>query len=323
MKKYLLIIIGTGLFGLFLFNMGFGNVVNAFATANIYFIFPVILLNLGVLLLKSWRWKILLFNYGITLSFPDRFISVSSGFFLGLVTPGTVGELGRSLSTNIDKSKSLGTVIFEKLFDLLSLFIISVGALAFFYMEVYTAFLLLSIISVGSAGILFLLVKKRKLVRRVFKKVLSVPGLLKRKQELNSIYYIFISLLNDTRIVLLSILVSIGLWSITGIQFYLLLKALNFTPSFNMVTVCCFVPYLASVLSFIPLGLGILDFSMVGLFNILFGIPNPLAYSITILFRLFATFPLVIWGYCCYLYSLLSKNKTLFSANIKIKSIIK
>ena len=76
-----------------------------------------------------------------------------------------------------------------------------------------------------------------------------------------------------------------------------------------MVLVCYFLPYIAGVISFIPFGLGVLDFSIVGVMSNLYGIANAIAFSTAISFRLLATVPLVIWGYCCYVYQTIRTKK--------------
>lgn len=247
----------------------------------------------------------MLSQFDITQSPSKLFITISSGFFLGLVTPGTFGELGRTLNSDIDASRGTATVLFEKFFDLLTLSFIASGSIIFMLLDFTPAVLIILILLV------FLVLFFR---RGVLKIIVRISPVKKLFNKYNVVYLVLSKLYKDKRLVLFSVMISFGLWTITAFQFYLILIALNISPRPDMVIVGCFVPYLASVLSLIPLGLGVLDFSMAGLLNSFFAVSNPVAYSVTIAFRLFATLPLVLWGYICYLYVIFKRKKLPVSA---------
>jgi uncharacterized protein (TIRG00374 family) len=305
MKKYLLVITGTLLFALFIFKIGIKGIRDTFNLISIEYIIAIVLLNIPILILKTWRWKLLLSKYNLFFPVVDLFSSISSGFFLGLVTPGTFGELGRTLTTDISKSKGVGTVIFEKFFDLLLLFLLGVSSLVIYFLNPLESVLIILFICTAFAAFVYFLSSKIKLINYIFKYL----SRFKITDRIKNLYQVFNTLLQDRKIVLISSLISLGIWTISGIQVFLILKAFNIAASIEMICVCYFLPYLAGVLSFIPLGLGVLDFSMAGLMIEFYAITNFVAYASVLGFRLFATFPLVVWGYICYLYKIINKNK--------------
>lgn len=310
MKKYLLVGAGTLIFLYFISKFDFKEIGSSLSLLGMLYVVSIILLNFPVLLLKTWRWKFLLSKYDLSPTFLDMFIAVSAGFFLGLVTPGTMGELSRTLTINIDKSKGVGTVIFEKFFDLFTLFILSIGSLLIYFLDPFESITIFLVVCLGSWGLIYFVSRKKNFLEYFMGFVKKLLPKIKLVDKLSMLQKIFVNLLRDNKLVILSIVVSLSLWLISGIQFYLILKALNVDPSFLMVCVCFFLPYLTGVLSFIPLGMGVTDFSMVGVMVSFYHITSSLSYTAVLAFRLYATIPLVIWGYLCYLSKIIYKKNT-------------
>ena len=96
----------------------------AFALANI-----VVLIGL-----KSWRWKSILTGQGIHLSFGKAFEYYACSIFLGVATPGRIGELGRAFFLSQSGKSSLPqgvfSVIADRLFDVYFFLLISLLGMA-------------------------------------------------------------------------------------------------------------------------------------------------------------------------------------------------
>ena len=199
MKKYILFFIGTIIFIVFISNIGFKEIGNAISSISFIYVFSIILLNVPVLLLKTWRWKFLLAKYSLSLSFFEMFAAVSAGFFLGLVTPGTVGELGRTLTTNIEKSKGVATVVYEKFFDFLTLFLLSVCSLLIYFLNPLESIIILIIISLTVWGIIYFSLKKKNYIYTAIKFTLKPFSKFKFTDKINNLYKIFNSLLQDPK----------------------------------------------------------------------------------------------------------------------------
>lgn len=78
--------------------------------------------------LKSWRWRELLRLQRVAYPMRDTFLAFMAGFFLGLVTPGRVGEMSRSLYLKQDRglavSAGLANVLVDRLFDLYTILVL-------------------------------------------------------------------------------------------------------------------------------------------------------------------------------------------------------
>src|SRR6185436_4764050 len=66
--------------------------------------------------LKVARWRIL--TGPVDIGLGRRYLAVNAGFFLGLVTPGTAGELTRGLLVGDRSPRLLATLLLEKVTDL-------------------------------------------------------------------------------------------------------------------------------------------------------------------------------------------------------------
>jgi hypothetical protein len=86
--------------------------------------------------LKSWRWRELLQMQDIPYPVLDAFLVFVAGLFLGLVTPGRVGEMSQALYLKQDRgvlvSEGLANVLVDRLFDLYTILILGVAGLIWF-----------------------------------------------------------------------------------------------------------------------------------------------------------------------------------------------
>ncbi len=129
----MLLIIGAALFAVFFYRAWVGKAIHPIVLIMPFWLVVLIVMNLFIPVLKMMRWQDSLSRFGISFSKPRMFGTVSAGFFLGLVTPGTSGELGRAVMVDMSKAVGVSTVLFEKLFDLAVLVLIGASALVIRY----------------------------------------------------------------------------------------------------------------------------------------------------------------------------------------------
>ncbi len=114
--------------GLFLFltlrNKPVGEILTLLSTARSEWIFLALILLVIMFLFRAYRWKILIENNGSSASIKNISYSMLLGFFINSFTP-KLGEIIRCTSlqksSGIPVSKSFGTVISERIYDLLAL----------------------------------------------------------------------------------------------------------------------------------------------------------------------------------------------------------
>jgi uncharacterized protein (TIRG00374 family) len=107
--------------------------------------------------LKSWRWQRLLRMQGIRYPAGDAFLAFMAGLFLGLVTPGRVGEMGKAFylkqDRNLPVSEGLANVLVDRLFDLYSILLLGTMGLIWFRLLPGWA---LALLVAGTAGALLM-----------------------------------------------------------------------------------------------------------------------------------------------------------------------
>ena len=93
----------------------------------------VMLLNIPQVFIKSYRWRGLLHAQKITYGVLPSFLSYFGSIFIGLLTPGRLGELIKAIHVsqdcNVSKSRALSSVLVDRLFDLYALLLVGGAAL--------------------------------------------------------------------------------------------------------------------------------------------------------------------------------------------------
>lgn len=93
----------------------------------------VILLNLPQIYIKAYRWKSLLRSQKIKYGIVPASLSYFGSIFIGLLTPGRLGELIKALHVSQDcgvsKARALSSVLADRLFDLYALLLIGGAAM--------------------------------------------------------------------------------------------------------------------------------------------------------------------------------------------------
>lgn len=129
-------LIGVVLFIYIIWSVGPFKILENFETANpVYFLLAIILI-IPVVLVKAFKWKLLVWSYRIDYALKDCISAWLIGFFIGLITPGRIGDFAKALylkeSRNISLGKSLVTVFFDRLNDILMLFCLGVAGIFVF-----------------------------------------------------------------------------------------------------------------------------------------------------------------------------------------------
>lgn len=94
--------------------------------------------NLPLFGLKAWRWQYTLRMQDIRYPWRDAFLAFVAGLFLGLVTPGRVGEMSKALylkqDAGVPVSVGLANVLMDRLFDLYTILVLGTVGLAWFHL---------------------------------------------------------------------------------------------------------------------------------------------------------------------------------------------
>ena len=104
--------------------LDFSEIKTSFQSANYIYLFPALLLVLLLLLLRSYRWGVMLSPL-IKYDQKTLFVITAIGFMVVSIIPARIGEIARPYlvkqKNGIKMSSTIATVVVERIFDLLAL----------------------------------------------------------------------------------------------------------------------------------------------------------------------------------------------------------
>jgi uncharacterized protein (TIRG00374 family) len=160
---------GPLLFLLILSRIDLGRTAEMLRTVRAPFLLAAAILYPLLILLKSWRWHLLLRQQGVSYSLVPAFAVYNSALAAGYVTPGRLGELVKALYLRKDKGVALGyafsSVVMDRLLDLYVLLATAAAGAALFALP--RSFVNLSLAVLAAAGLAPLVVLIPSVSRRL------------------------------------------------------------------------------------------------------------------------------------------------------------
>ncbi|MFC1454920.1 lysylphosphatidylglycerol synthase transmembrane domain-containing protein [Candidatus Undinarchaeota archaeon] len=246
--------------------------------ANPTFLFWVLLIPPVNFLFRLTRWKLLL-DSSAKVKISKLAPVFLAGIALSNLTPARVGEAAKALflkkSERIRFSTSLGSIIWERLFDLIVLIVFAVPFFGLLLSRLSPNLVLFGQVSIIFVFILILLVVTgmyyEKLGYKMLKFAEKIPILDKFVTEdfVNNFYK---NSKQRKSVLLLAFVLTIIIWIVDGIVFYFSFKSIGITE-FNywfFIGIMAFT-LLCGVASFLPGGLGSTDAVFVGIM-VLYGV---------------------------------------------------
>ncbi|MBN8697835.1 MAG: flippase-like domain-containing protein [Bacteroidetes bacterium] len=118
--------IGFGLSWMFFRDLNFSELEQVVGTGNFFWFYVVMAVSVAVYVFRTLRWQMLIKAIGHETKFHNIFAALSISYFVSFVVP-RLGEVSRCLSVkkqhNIPFMELLGTVIIERVVDVISLMI--------------------------------------------------------------------------------------------------------------------------------------------------------------------------------------------------------
>ena len=283
-KIIIIVIAVVGLYATFLIASDINTIADKISSFKIEFL-PIII----ILVTCSWfvlftRWHLLLMNSKIFIPKKNSFIIYLSGIALTII-PGKVGELVKSqlLKTKfgIPRSKTVPIVILEQFYTLIGLIVISFFGIWYFELGTYvigffTTVLVFSFILISSKRIfnkLMVILEKRKITSK-FVEPLSLSYDTVRKSIRGPIVFYAIALTSI-------------FWLLEAVTVYFVLLSFGVDGiEFLMVIPTYATSIMLGFLSFLPMGLGVVEGSLASFFS-LQGIEVSLSLTLVIIIRVF------------------------------------
>ena len=172
-KKYLLDVLGFSFFIYSISKVDFHKTQEIIFQTNLFYYLASVFLSLTVFIIRSLRWREILKIQSINLSIRDSFSIYLIGIFFGVITPGKIGEIVKIhylKKKGFPIKESIISTIFDRLFDVLFLFIVAFFGIIYFsnlfsvkHLNVLSLmlFLLLSLIlTIISRSLIYQIIKK-------------------------------------------------------------------------------------------------------------------------------------------------------------------
>lgn len=234
---------------LFLFKfINFQLLLNSIKNINSLFLLTLIILPFSILL-RAWRWMIILNKDVKIISIKDSYILTLVGIALNIFLPASMGDVAKSYygyKWHGTKEEMLSSSIVDKFMALLSVFVI--GTLAALFMQLY----ILSFLS-AVLGLMFLLIiffpksMPWKSLNRIFKIFL--------KTEMNEKKLIS-SFAISNKVKFITLCISIFAWLVSYFMFLVVCLSFNVNVSFTYILAIAPLINLAVIFPFTVNGLG-------------------------------------------------------------------
>lgn len=301
--SWLIRLIGIVLFVFILTRIDLSGIAFTITKVNLWYLVPVIILIPPLILLKSWRWQLLLKMQGITYPLRQAFAAYFGGMYLGLVTPGRLGELGRVFYLTDDKELSFGgafsSVLVDRLLDIYLLLL--VGGYGLVALSLLPERMILSIIIlVLLLSLPFLLLNKRtgKWLIGLVNQTKLLGKLGKKMDTAADQFYSGVDRLANPRLTL-PLLINLAAWAIYFAQCHLLVLSLNLPLSFLDIAIYMAVAVLVTLIPVSIAGIGTRDATLIALFSFQgLSAESALSYSLLVLFSFYicgAVMAAIVW----------------------------
>ena len=294
-NKVLIVIVAVvGLYAAFLIGSDINTIYDKISYFKIEYI-PIIL----PLVSSGWfvlffRWHLLLQNAKISIPVKDSFLILASGFAVTII-PGKVGELVKSqlLKTKfgIARSKTVPIVILEQFYSAVGIVALSFFGIWYFELGAY-------VLGFFTAALAFAVILL--LSRKTFNKIV----LLLEKKRFTSKFVEPLSSSYDGikngikgPIVLYASSLSMLFWVIEAVTIYFILLAFGVEVIEFLTIVSTYTTsIMLGILSFLPLGLGVVEGTLASFF-VIQGIEVSLSLTIVVVIRLFTRWYTVSFGF--------------------------
>ncbi|MBN1165219.1 MAG: flippase-like domain-containing protein [Candidatus Krumholzibacteriota bacterium] len=288
-RKWIFQLIGVLIFVIILFKLNLRTVLSELSGANLALLLAAVFLTIPFVTFKAWRWKCLLDMQGIEYDFKNSFLAYLGSMYMGLVTPGRLGDFIKVIYLKKDKGISIGRgfsgVLVDRLFDLLVLIsMATAGALALTLsmnmITVILSFLVLLVL------IVFIFLNEKigkRLIGILFRVVL--PS--RQVEKTDALFENFYAGIKELRSVKLFFPLGLSLLSylLFYIQCFLITRSLHIPIDFLNVAFCISTANLVSLLPLSISGIGTRDATLISLFSLLnLSQESALSFSLMFLF---------------------------------------
>lgn len=265
-------LIGVIILCIILYRIDLGTLIAVIQKVDLLLLFVAILLIIPHIFIKSFRWNRLLQSQHIDYRLLDSFIVYLISIYMGILTPGRIGEFAKAIylksNKNISISKGFSNVFVDRLFDLYLLIIL--GIIGIWKFDIFSNSSRMLLIILGILIIVPVVMLNRHFMRKLLLllyRYLMIQRLKDNIDEKFEDFYHGIDEIMNCRLISLMLLTCFS-YSIYFIQCYLIVIAMGISIEFISIS---FFMAIANLISFIPIsisGIGTREASLIYLFSL-------------------------------------------------------
>ncbi len=285
-------LVGLAVFAYIIWAIGIDNIIQSFLQMNLLLFAIALLILVPIILLKAYKQSLLVNGFGVKLGILDSAKIWLIGFFFSIITPGKSGDVIKCVyisdKTTVSVGKGLLAVVVERFFDVAVLFALTL--LGIFVMSSFLIFDVDLFIPILAIFLLFLactyLLTKKNLVFVVFRPFYRffIPKRFNEKIKggLDEFFDGVKIYKSKKGLMLKAGLLTVLLWVISAIQYYVLALSLNIPISFEYLFLIMPIVNLLGILPIAFNGIGTREFSLVFFFALV-SLPASSAVSFSLL----------------------------------------
>ncbi|WP_048128780.1 MULTISPECIES: lysylphosphatidylglycerol synthase transmembrane domain-containing protein [unclassified Methanosarcina] len=210
--------------------------------------------------IKARKWQILLNCINVQISIRQSLKIILIGTFYGALTPGRAGEVSRAFYIDTEKSRSIPTVIMDRVIDIVCLLALSVLSTALFFKDRNLIYLMVLVVLLFIAGII--IITNERVITLVFK------SFSQRKEHKENYIKTIKEITGNRKALFFVFSLTLGYYILNLIVYWIVIKSLS--PALN--NILTFSLPIIVILGNIPIsisGFGVREFASVTIFRML------------------------------------------------------
>ena len=281
----------------------------------IYVIFAVIIYTFDILL-RAFRWQLFLGEGGVRTGLVEAFLAYNLGNSLNIIIPARIGDIARSYylkkKHGYGYSTTLPTVILDRIFDTLGIFLIVLFCSVYVITKIQLAAWFYNLLIAGVIALILVYIVFEIALR---KRDLIVKLKSKRLQFfLLKLFDVYDKTVRNKKKLLVFTLYSMLVWLLEGFTAYCVFAALDYYVNPVVIVFTVMVATLTKVIPLTPGGLGVFEGAFVVILT-MFGNKSSIIGIISILFH----FLMNIYGIVIGIYVLIKENISI--SKIKMEKV--
>ncbi len=266
------------------------------------FIFWAFVTWIFILLTKSWKWQTVVSSVGGIISLLESAKILLIGLFIGVITPGRVGDFVRVfyIKKKVGIGKGILAVLVDRILDVFLLLVFALVGVLFLFSSKGLEVVSFSLLGAGVVGFLFvvMVLLNRRIARKGWSLIqrfipLSLRDMLKKY---GTEFYDSVPLLRQNKMVIgWSLVIGVGAWLFTVTMGYFLLLAAHIPVGWEAALIVIPVISLIEIIPFGVAGVGTRELAAIAVLSV-YSIPPESAIVFSVLYFVVGYFPSLVLG---------------------------